>query len=171
MPIDPATPTATAEMYRVMTQPDLDLGVVGNGSFGALVDKHARVVWSCLPTFDGDPPSVPCSAPTSRPVATSPSSWRTSPSSEQEYLTNTAILRTVLRDAHGGALEILDFAPRWRQNDRFYRPVSLIRQVRPWPAARASPCVRARWPTGAHACPSPPGAATTCAGSCPSTCG
>jgi hypothetical protein len=64
-------------------------------------------------------------------VATSPSSWRTSPSSEQEYLTNTAILRTVLRDAHGGELEILDFAPRWRQNDRFYRPVSLIRQVRP----------------------------------------
>ncbi|EEI86823.1 hypothetical protein HMPREF0072_0613, partial [Anaerococcus lactolyticus ATCC 51172] len=51
--------------------------------------------------------------------------------SEQEYLTNTAILRTVLRDTHGGALEILDFAPRWRQNDRFYRPVSLIRQVRP----------------------------------------
>ena len=39
-------------MYRVMTQPDLDLGVVGNGSFGALIDKHARVVWSCLPTFD-----------------------------------------------------------------------------------------------------------------------
>jgi hypothetical protein len=59
----------------------------------------------------------------------------------------------VLRDRHGGAVEILDFAPRWRQNDRFYRPVSLIRQVRRWPARRASPCVRARWPTGAHACP------------------
>jgi len=28
---------------------------MSNGSFGALVDKRARVVWSCLPTFDGDP--------------------------------------------------------------------------------------------------------------------
>ncbi|MGD5182367.1 DUF5911 domain-containing protein, partial [Xanthomonas citri pv. citri] len=38
-----------------MPQPDLDLGVVGNGSFGALIDPQARVVWSCLPTCDGDP--------------------------------------------------------------------------------------------------------------------
>ena len=36
-------------------QQTLDLGVIGNGSFGALVDREARVVWSCLPAFDGDP--------------------------------------------------------------------------------------------------------------------
>ena len=51
--------------------------------------------------------------------------------SEQHYLLNTAVLRTVLRDAHGGAVEITDFAPRWHQNERFYRPVMLLRRVRP----------------------------------------
>ncbi|KAG1457193.1 hypothetical protein G6F57_014938 [Rhizopus arrhizus] len=118
-------------MYRVMTQPDLDLGVVGNGSFGALVDKHARVVWSCLPTFDGDPTFCALLGPNQQTGGDFAIELEDFASSEQEYLTNTAILRTVLRDAHGGELEILDFAPRWRQNDRFYRPVSLIRQVRP----------------------------------------
>ena len=34
---------------------NLELGVIGNGSFGALVDARGRVVWSCLPAFDGDP--------------------------------------------------------------------------------------------------------------------
>ena len=131
MPIDPATPTAATEMYRVMTQPDLDLGVVGNGSFGALVDKHARVVWSCLPTFDGDPTFCALLGPNQQTGGDFAVELEDFADSEQEYLTNTAILRTVLRDTHGGALEILDFAPRWRQNDRFYRPVSLIRQVRP----------------------------------------
>ena len=36
-------------------QQTLDLGVIGNGSFGALVDRQASVVWGCLPAFDGDP--------------------------------------------------------------------------------------------------------------------
>src|SRR5690606_42007516 len=51
--------------------------------------------------------------------------------SEQQYLPNTAILRTLLHDAHGGIVEQLDFAPRWRQHGRFYRPVMLMRRVRP----------------------------------------
>ncbi len=33
----------------------LDLGVIGNCSFGALIDRLGRVVWCCLPRFDGDP--------------------------------------------------------------------------------------------------------------------
>ena len=31
---------------------DLDLGVVGNCSFAALIDRDARVVWCCTPRFD-----------------------------------------------------------------------------------------------------------------------
>ena len=114
-----------------MTQPDLNLGVVGNGSFGALIDPHARVVWSCLPTFDGDPTFCALLSPNQNEGGDFAIELEDLVSSEQSYLTNTAILRTVLHDKHGGALEIIDFAPRWRQNDRFYRPVSLIRQVRP----------------------------------------
>ena len=33
----------------------LDLGLIGNCSVSALVDAKARIVWCCLPRFDGDP--------------------------------------------------------------------------------------------------------------------
>ncbi|MEN5209490.1 glycoside hydrolase family 15 protein [Stenotrophomonas terrae] len=114
-----------------MQDATLDLGVVGNGSFGALIDKQARVVWSCLPSFDGDPAFCALLNPNQQPGGDFGIELEDFLDSEQSYLTNTAILRTVLRDTHGGAVEIIDFAPRWRQNGRFYRPVSLIRQVTP----------------------------------------
>ena len=33
----------------------LDLAIIGNCSFAGLIDRMARVVWCCLPRFDGDP--------------------------------------------------------------------------------------------------------------------
>ena len=33
----------------------LDGGVIGNCSFGALIDPRGRICWACLPHFDGDP--------------------------------------------------------------------------------------------------------------------
>ena len=33
----------------------LDLAVIGNCSISALLDERARIVWCCLPRFDGDP--------------------------------------------------------------------------------------------------------------------
>ncbi|MHC9085418.1 glycoside hydrolase family 15 protein [Luteimonas sp. RIT-PG2_3] len=112
-------------------QQTLDLGVIGNGSFGALIDRKARVVWSCLPSFDGDPAFCALLSPRDHDGGDFAIELVDLASSEQHYLPNTAILRTVLTDIRGGSLEILDFAPRWRQHDRFYRPVSIIRQVRP----------------------------------------
>ena len=114
-----------------MSHPNLDMGVIGNGSFGALIDKQARVVWSCMPAFDGDPAFCSLLSPKEQEGGDFAVELEDFESSEQHYLTNTAILRTVLRDAHGNALEIIDFAPRWRENQRFYRPVSIIRQIRP----------------------------------------
>ena len=29
--------------------------MIGNCAFSALVDERARIVWCCLPRFDGDP--------------------------------------------------------------------------------------------------------------------
>ncbi|MFL6586440.1 MAG: glycoside hydrolase family 15 protein [Luteimonas sp.] len=115
-----------------MTQtlaPSLDLGLVGNGSFGALFDRNARLVWSCLPAFDGDPAFCALLSPKE-----GHGDWSIElddfERSEQSYIENTAILRTVLYDRHGASLEITDFAPRWRQHERFYRPVMLMRRVR-----------------------------------------
>ena len=33
----------------------LDLGLIGNGTIGALLDPVGEIVWACFPRFDGDP--------------------------------------------------------------------------------------------------------------------
>src|SRR5690606_28105141 len=108
----------------------LDLGLIGNGSIAALVDAHARVSWCCIPAFDGDPAFCALLSPRAGggDYAIELEDFE---SATQEYVKNTALLRTVLRDRHGGAVEITDFAPRWRQHGRFYRPVMLVRRLRP----------------------------------------
>ncbi|WP_019398404.1 glycoside hydrolase family 15 protein [Pseudoxanthomonas sp. GW2] len=110
---------------------NLELGVIGNSSFGALVDKRGRVVWSCLPSFDGDPAFCALLSPRGQEGGDFSIELEDFERSEQRYEPNTAILRTVLHDRNGGSLEIVDFAPRWRQNGRFYRPVSIIRRITP----------------------------------------
>ena len=111
-------------------QASLDLGLVGNGGFAALVDAHARVVWGCVPAIDGDPTFCALLTPKIG-GGDFAIELEDMVSAEQHYVQNTAVLRTVLRDRHGGAVEITDFAPRWRQHGRFYRPVMLIRRLRP----------------------------------------
>ncbi|WP_449446074.1 glycoside hydrolase family 15 protein [Thermomonas brevis] len=119
----------------------LDLGVVGNGSFAALIDAKARVVWACLPAFDGDPAFCALLSPRQHSGGDFAIELEDFERAEQAYVPNTAVLRTVLHDSRGGAVEILDFAPRWRQNARFYRPVSLVRRVTPLAGA---PRIRVR---------------------------
>lgn len=120
----------------------LDLGLIGNGTLGVLVDRDARIVWGCLPAFDGDPAFCSLLSPEH-----GGGDWaievQDAVSSTQAYLENTAVLRTVVTDAHGAQVEITDFCPRWKHHDRFHRPVSIIRRVAP---LRGTPrvCVRLR---------------------------
>jgi GH15 family glucan-1,4-alpha-glucosidase len=112
---------------------DLNLAVVGNCSFNALIDRRARIVWSCLPRFDGDP--VFCSL-LSGSNGTGDRGFfdidiEDFSRSEQYYLRNTAIVVTTLYDTYGSAVEITDFAPRFKQFGRVYRPVMIVRQIRP----------------------------------------
>ncbi|UTA54086.1 glycoside hydrolase family 15 protein [Lysobacter soli] len=109
----------------------LELGLIGNCSIAALVDQHARIVWGCVPAFDGDPVFCGLLSPREHEGGDWSIELEGFVSAEQSYIPNTAMLRTVLRDANGGAVEIVDFAPRWHQNDRFYRPVMLMRRLRP----------------------------------------
>ena len=109
---------------------NLDLGVIGNGTFGALLDSTGTVVWCCLPAFDGDPAFCALLSP-KRDGGMWEIEIENFAGSEQHYLPNTAILRTILRDRTGGVVEITDFAPRWRHYNRLYRPVGLYRRVRP----------------------------------------
>ncbi|PJK00521.1 glucoamylase [Lysobacteraceae bacterium NML91-0213] len=123
------------------TAATLDLGVIGNGSFGALLDSRARVVWSCLPAFDGDPAFCALLSPREHEGGDFAIELEDFERSEQAYLANTAILRTLLYDRNGGAVEIVDFAPRWREHGRLYRPVSIMRRITP---LAGSPRIRVR---------------------------
>ena len=119
----------------------LDLGVIGNGSIAALLDGRGRVVWGCIPAFDGDPTFCALLSPTEHEGGDYAIELEDLVSAEQGYVLNTAVLRTVLRDGHGGAIEITDFAPRWKQHNRFYHPVMLLRRVR---LLAGSPRIRVR---------------------------
>ncbi|GAB4167765.1 MAG: glycoside hydrolase family 15 protein [Thalassobaculales bacterium] len=109
----------------------LDLGAIGNCAYSALVDPLGRIVWCCLPRFDGDPvfsALVNGEAPEHGfyDVVLAGQNGH-----EQAYLRNSAVLRTVLRAADGSAVEIIDFAPRYRLYGRVFRPASLMRLLRP----------------------------------------
>jgi GH15 family glucan-1,4-alpha-glucosidase len=108
----------------------LDLAVIGNGRTAALVDPCARLVWWCYPRFDGDP--IFC-----RLVAGAEEKGFSDivlddmAEFQSEYIRNTAIVCHVLTDRHGGKVRITDFAPRFRQYGRVFRPPQLFRIVEP----------------------------------------
>ena len=99
----------------------LDLGVTGNCIISALVDREARVVWSCLPRLDGDPVFHALIGEGNSGEARG--FWSVELAglerSEQEYAGNTAVLRTRLYSANGSAVEVTDFCPRFEREGRF----------------------------------------------------
>ncbi|WEX11414.1 glycoside hydrolase family 15 protein [Chelativorans sp. AA-79] len=109
----------------------LNLGVVGNCTFSALIDPRGRVVWCCLPRFDGDPVFNALLAGEDEPTEGLFSiELEGLVETEQSYDQNTAVLTTRL---HGtsGSLEITDSAPRFFWRDRIFRPQTLVRRIRP----------------------------------------
>ncbi|QZD87885.1 glycoside hydrolase family 15 protein [Qipengyuania psychrotolerans] len=118
-------------MAGTVTQSSLELSPIGNCQVSALVDKTGGFVWSCIPRVDGDP--VFCSLLNGDKQ--DQGVWRFElegqVSATQHYERNTPILVTRLEAEDGSALEITDFAPRYEGSGRMYRPVALIRMVRP----------------------------------------
>jgi GH15 family glucan-1,4-alpha-glucosidase len=122
----------------------LDLALVGNAHVGALVGPTGDVVWTCLPRFDGDP--VFCALLRARTGCDEDFGFFSvelagQTHAEQEYLPNTPVLVTRLHDATGGAVEIVDFAPRFHLFGRLFCPMTLVRTLRP---LTGSPLVRVR---------------------------
>ncbi len=111
-------------------EPSLALGMVGNCAISALVDARARIVWCCMPRFDGDPVFNALLQPGSEGSSFA-IELEDFAASEQWYEPNTAVLRTRLTDVHGNCLEVTDFAPRFHARSRFFRPGMLVRRVRP----------------------------------------
>jgi GH15 family glucan-1,4-alpha-glucosidase len=113
-----------------MTDYGLDLAVIGNGRTAALVDPSARLVWWCYPRFDGDPIF-------SRLLAGDEEKGFTDvvldgfAETQSQYMRNTAIVVTTMTDTKGNAVRVTDFAPRFQNLDRMFRPPQLFRVIEP----------------------------------------
>jgi GH15 family glucan-1,4-alpha-glucosidase len=113
-----------------MTDFGLDLAVIGNGRTAALLEPSSRIVWWCLPRYDGDPVF-------SRLLAGDEEKGFTDVvldglvETRSDYMRNTAIVVTELTDGNGATVRITDFAPRFQEYGRTFRPAQLIRIVEP----------------------------------------
>jgi GH15 family glucan-1,4-alpha-glucosidase len=111
-------------------QQNLDLAVIGNGRTVSLVNPLGRIVWWCFPRFDGDP--VFC-----RLLAGEEEKGFSDVvldglvSTHSEYVRNTALVTTVLTDRNGASVRVTDFAPRFEQFGRTFRPPQLMRLIEP----------------------------------------
>lgn len=112
-----------------MSKHTYNYGLIGNCAYLALIDTSANVSWLCWPKFDssflfgglldedrGGEFSVRPADPNYQ--------------SHQFYIDNTNILVTefVCED---GVFRVMDFAPRFLQFERFYKPLMLARKVVP----------------------------------------
>ncbi len=118
--------------------PSLDLAVIGNCAVSALIDRVGTVVWAGLPRLDSDP--------VFHSLLNGEQPWRPEDPAnggyfsieligmtacQQHYLYNSAVVSTRLTDGAGNVVDILDFAPRFPQFDRMFRPPMLVRRLIP----------------------------------------
>lgn len=113
-------------------------GIIGNCAFIAHVRQDTNISWLCWPTFDSSFVfgSLLDAEKGGEFSILPPDNY----TSSQYYIENTNVLRTEVITADG-AYRITDFAPRFRQYDRYFKPLMLIRKVEP---LRGRPRIRVR---------------------------
>lgn len=110
-----------------MSKHTYDTGIIGNCAFLAHINKNTNVDWLCWPRFDstfifgGMLDNEKGGEFSIRPEGEY--------TSEQHYQENTNILITEISPASGGKYRITDFAPRFYQHQRYYKPLMLIRKI------------------------------------------
>jgi GH15 family glucan-1,4-alpha-glucosidase len=113
-----------------MNEFGLDLAVIGNGQTAALLEPASRVVWWCYPRFDGDPVF-------SRLLAGDEEKGFCDVVLDDmvdyasDYERNTPVVSTILTNSQNASVKITDFAPRFRNFGRIFRPPQLIRIIEP----------------------------------------
>jgi GH15 family glucan-1,4-alpha-glucosidase len=102
-------------------------GIIGNCAFLAHISTDTNVEWLCWPRFDstfifgglldkkkgGEFSILPEGKYTTH----------------QYYLENTNVLITEVTLEHGEKYRVTDFAPRYYFNQRYYKPLMLIRKI------------------------------------------
>jgi GH15 family glucan-1,4-alpha-glucosidase len=104
------------------------LGLIGNCQLSALVNHNGEIVWCCLPRFDSEPVfSTLLDEKEGGRFLVGPAGGEIG---EQSYVDNTNILETRF-ETPTGSFRVLDFAPRFVQYDRTFRPTQIFRVVEP----------------------------------------
>jgi GH15 family glucan-1,4-alpha-glucosidase len=114
-----------------------DLGLIGNCQLSALVERTGSIVWCCLPRFDSEPVFGKLLDEAGGEFSIAPAAGGMG---RQRYVPNTNILETEF-DAPDGRFRVTDFAPRFAQNERMFRPTQLLRMVEP---LAGTPSIRVR---------------------------
>ncbi|WP_421878184.1 glycoside hydrolase family 15 protein [Marinoscillum sp.] len=104
-----------------------DFGVIGNCAFTAHIHKNTNISWMCWPRFDS---SFIFGGLLDEEKGGEFSIKPLEPEfdSKQYYIENTNILCTEV-ESETGKYRVTDFAPRFYQTDRYYRPLMLIRKI------------------------------------------
>lgn len=111
-----------------MSKHTYQTGLIGNCAFLAHVHKNTDISWLCWPRFDST--FVFGSLLDEKKGG----EFTIRPEGEftttQHYLENTNVLVTEVT-CENGIYRITDFAPRFNQYDRYFRPLMLIRKIEP----------------------------------------
>jgi len=105
------------------------MGLIGNCSYQAHIHKDTNVKWMCWPRFDSSFIFGSLLDENNGGQFTVHPDGEIK-NSEQRYLENTNILCTEIT-CEEGSYRVIDYAPRFLQFDRYYKPLMFIRKIEP----------------------------------------
>ncbi|WP_144602193.1 glycoside hydrolase family 15 protein [Algoriphagus algorifonticola] len=112
-----------------MSKHTYDSGLIGNCAYIAHIEKDTNISWLCMPRFDSDFIfGGMLDRQKGGKFTVLPESGDYT--STQTYVENTNILETIVRNG-SDSYKVTDFAPRFKNYDRYYKPLMLIRKVEP----------------------------------------
>ncbi|ELR68265.1 Glucoamylase [Fulvivirga imtechensis AK7] len=112
-----------------MTKHTYEYGLIGNCSYQAHIHKNTNIEWMCWPRFDSSFIfGKMLDSEKGGEFSIQPSEGIKE--SRQYYLENTNILCTEITSAEG-TYRVTDFAPRFHQYDRYFKPLMLVRKIEP----------------------------------------
>jgi len=113
-----------------MAKHTYDLGLIGNCAFLGLIGTDTAVRWLCWPRFDSSFVFGSLLDDNKGGEYSIRSTAEGDFTSHQYYVPNTNVLHTEI-SAADGRYRVTDFAPRFAQYDRYYKPLMFIRKVEP----------------------------------------
>lgn len=112
-----------------MSRHTYDYGIIGNCAFSAHIKKDTNIGWMCWPRFDSSFIfGNMIDEKKGGEFSVLPEDGKFE--SNQFYIENTNVLSTEI-ECNSGKYQVTDFAPRFEQYDRNYKPLMLIRKIKP----------------------------------------